>query len=81
MTIIYYFYNIFRQSSHHCLRLQRMSVNYFTVYLIQFYHPHPKIFNFIKVLTDFQTDTYIKLSSVHIPNQMTSQTSERTNQI
>jgi len=32
----------------------------------EFYHPHPQIFNFIKVLTDFQTDTYIKLSSLHI---------------
>lgn len=47
----------------------------------EFYHPHPQIFDFIKILTDFQTDTYIRLSSLHIPHRITSQTSQRTNQI
>ena len=47
----------------------------------EFYHPHPQIFSFIKVLTDFQTDTYIKLSSLHITPRITSQTCQRTKQI
>ncbi|KAE9543412.1 hypothetical protein AGLY_002212 [Aphis glycines] len=47
----------------------------------EFYHPHPQIFSFIKVPTDFQTDTYIKLSSLHITPRITSQTCQRTKQI
>lgn len=32
----------------------------------EFYHPRPQIFSFIKVLTNVQTDTYVKLSSIYI---------------
>jgi hypothetical protein len=47
----------------------------------EFYHPYPQIFSFIKVSTDFQTDTYIKLSSLHIIPRITSQTCQRTKQM
>lgn len=55
---------IFGQLHYHRLHLQQMPVNHFTVDLIEFYHPHPQVFKFIKVLTDFQTDSYIRLSTI-----------------
>jgi hypothetical protein len=47
----------------------------------EFYRPHPQIFSFIKVLTDFKTDTYVKLSSLYIIPRITSQSCQRTKQI
>lgn len=29
-------------------------------FIPQFYHPYPRVFDFIKVLKDFQTDTYVQ---------------------
>lgn len=35
-----------------------------------FYHSHPNIFHFIDVLKNFQTETYIKINSVHENNRL-----------
>lgn len=37
-----------------------------------FYSAHPSLFNFINVLIQFQTDTYIKMNSSTLPKQILS---------
>lgn len=47
-------------------------------YNSSFYHTHPHIFQFIRVLLDFQSDTYIKIRSIqnNIKKTYSSQTNE-----